>query len=179
MKEAAMDSIHRREKVLDTIQESAKPISASALASLFHVSRQLIVGDVALLRASGHTIIATPRGYLWEKKERNGITSTIAVVHGEHAIAEEIYTVIDLGGSFIDVIVEHPLYGQLCGKLHLYSRYDAKQFLENIHRTKAAPLSNLTNGLHLHTIRCSDKEVLARIMKALKEKGFLYHEQKQ
>lgn len=174
-----MDTAHRRKKVLDIIQENSKPISASALASIFHVSRQLIVGDVALLRASGHMIIATPRGYIWEEKESNGMERTIAVVHDEHDIAEEIYTVVDLGGALIDVIVEHPIYGQLCGKLHIYSRYDANQFLDNIHTKKAAPLSNLTNGLHLHTIRCSNDEVLKRIMNALKEKGFLYEEQKE
>lgn len=169
-----MDTMNRRDNILKQIQESDKPISASSLANIFHVSRQLIVGDVALLRASGKNIVATPRGYVWEEKEPDGIVRTIAVAHKEDDLAEEIYTVVDLGGTMVDVIVEHPLYGQLCGKLHIQSRYDANQFLDDVHNKQAAPLSNLTNGLHLHTIQCKNEEIYNRILQELKEKGFLY-----
>lgn len=169
-----MNTASRRENILDKIKESDKPISATSLASIFHVSRQLIVGDVALLRASGIHIIATPRGYVLETKEMDGIVRTIAVSHKANDLAEEIYTIVDLGGAVIDVIVEHPLYGQLCGKLHISSRYDADQFLNHVSEKQAAPLSNLTNGLHLHTIQCKNEDIYARILTALKEKGFLY-----
>lgn len=172
-----MNSNIRREQILEKIIHSEKPISASALANQFQVSRQLIVGDVALLRASGKDIFATPRGYVCEEKIKNGIERTIVVSHNEDELASEIYTVIDLGGAMLDVIVDHPLYGQLCGKLHLFSRYDAEQFLLKTSENKARPLSNLTKGLHLHTIRCHDEETMQRIIDALDEKGFLYNKE--
>ena len=85
-----------------------------------------------------------------------------------------MYTIVDLGGSIIDVIVEHPIYGQLTGKLHLSSRYDVNQFLKKITHDNAKPLSQLTNGLHLHTIQCLDQETYQRIVDALDEKGYLF-----
>lgn len=170
-----MDAQDRRNKILQEIEKSEKPISATALAKQFQVSRQIIVGDVALLRAKGYHIVATPRGYIIEEsKQREGIERTIAVCHKEDGLSEEIYTIVDLGGALIDVIVEHPLYGQLCGKLHIFSRYDADQFFASLARNEARPLSQLTNGLHLHTVRCRDEQVFERILAALKEKGFLY-----
>lgn len=170
-----MDSQTRRNRIKEAIEKSEKPISASTLAKEFSVSRQIVVGDVALLRAQGSKIIATPRGYVIEEKnDLNGLVKTIAVQHREEDLPDEIYTIVDMGGALIDVIVEHPLYGQLCGKLHIFSRYDADQFFINLKEGKAKPLSDLTDGLHLHTISCRDEEVYERILSALQEKGFLY-----
>lgn len=163
----------RKEKIVNAIKESDKPISASKLAKEFRVSRQIIVGDVALLRASGIDIIATPRGYTLNKESLDHIY-TIAVNHHKDALADELYTVIDLGGSVIDVIVEHPIYGQLTGKLHISSRYDVDQFLKKVNSEKAKPLSQLTDGLHLHTIQCPDDETYQRIVDALDQKGYLF-----
>lgn len=170
-----MDSQMRRNAVRKAIELSDKPISASTLAKQFQVSRQIIVGDVALLRAQGITIIATPRGYVIEALDcSDHLIKTIAVCHTKEDLPEEIYTIVDLGGALIDVIVEHPLYGQLCGSLHIFSRYDADQFFKKLKEDKAKPLSDLTEGLHLHTIQCRDEESFQRILCALKEKGFLY-----
>lgn len=170
-----MDSNTRREHILETIQKSTKPISASSLAKLFHVSRQIIVGDIALLRAGGNEIIATPRGYVMDiHSKSSGIIRTIAVVHHQDQLEDELYAIIDCGGIVEDVIVEHALYGQLCGKLHLTSRFDVDEFMKQIQSSNASPLSSLTNGLHLHTIQCKDEEVFNRITNTLKEKGLLY-----
>lgn len=169
-----MESSERRELVLNLIKESKRPVSASALAKQAAVSRQIIVGDVALLRAAGHRIIATPRGYVCETSRQQGLVKTIAVEHDAEQMMDEIYTIVDLGGTLIDVIVEHPLYGQLSGQLHIASRYDAEQFYKKVCENRAKPLSNLTNGLHLHTVQCPNEEVYERIIKGLDEKGFLY-----
>ena len=169
-----MESSERRKLILTHIKQSEKPVSASALATLAHVSRQIIVGDVALLRAAGHHIIATPRGYVCDVKEASGIRKTIAVDHTAEQMMDEIYTIIDLGGTLVDVIVEHPIYGQLSGQLHIASRYDEQQFYKNVCENRAKPLSNLTNGLHLHTLQCPSEEVYTRIIQRLDEKGFLY-----
>lgn len=163
----------RREKIVDAIQKSEKPISASKLAQLFGVSRQIIVGDVALLRASGINIIATPRGYVLDNINKNS-TYTLAVKHGKEELMDELYTIVDLGGYIIDVIVEHPIYGQLTGKLHIASRYDVDEFMKRVNTKQASPLSQLTDGLHLHTIQCQDDGVYQRIAKVLDEKGYLF-----
>lgn len=165
----------RRDVILKCIQESEKPLSASTLAKQFGVSRQIIVGDVALLRAKGFQIIATPRGYICQNEQKEGVVHTIAVTHNEAQLQDELYTIVDLGGTIIDVIVEHPLYGQLSGNLHISSRYDVDQFLSKLQMDQARPLSNLTAGLHLHTIRCEKDVVYHRILDILNEKGFLYH----
>lgn len=72
----------------------------------------------------------------------------------------------------VDVIVEHPVYGQLVGALDLRSRYDVEEFLRR--SAGAAPLSSLTEGLHLHTLLCPDDAALARVKNQLREKGFLF-----
>ncbi|MEF9920919.1 MAG: transcription repressor NadR [Erysipelotrichaceae bacterium] len=172
-----MDTNNRRNQIMKVISESDKPISARYLANMFHVSRQIVVGDIALLRAKGIKIIATPRGYLCEVVVKDVIERTIAVVHKEKDLAKEIYAIIDLGGEIIDVIVEHPLYGELRGNLHLASRYDADEFLNKVKLLEAKPLSNLTQGLHLHTIRTRDEACFERILNRLEQEGFLYHNQ--
>lgn len=163
----------RKEKIIEEIKKSDKPISASTLAKKLGVSRQIIVGDVALIRASGTNIIATPRGYILDSKQQNQ-TYTIAVNHSQEQMADELYTIVDLGGCAIDVIVDHPVYGQLTGKLHLSSRYDVDQFIKKVNNNQAKPLSQLTDGLHLHTIQCPNKDTYQRIVSALDEKGYLF-----
>lgn len=163
----------RKEKIIEEIKKSDKPISASTLAKKLGVSRQIIVGDVALIRASGTNIIATPRGYILDSKQQNQ-TYTIAVNHSQEQMADELYTIVDLGGSAIDVIVDHPVYGQLTGKLHLSSRYDVDQFIKKVNNNQAKPLSQLTDGLHLHTIQCPNEDTYQRIVSALDEKGYLF-----
>ena len=163
----------RKEKIIEEIKKSDKPISASTLAKKLGVSRQIIVGDVALIRASGTNIIATPRGYILDSKLQNQ-TYTIAVNHSQEQMADELYTIVDLGGCAIDVIVDHPVYGQLTGKLHLSSRYDVDQFIKKVNNNQAKPLSQLTDGLHLHTIQCPNEDTYQRIVSALDEKGYLF-----
>ncbi len=169
-----MNTQQRRDAILQLIQQGEAPISAGTLAKQFHVSRQLIVGDIALLRAKGCQIIATPRGYLYEQREQDQTMKTIAVCHRSEELSDEIYTIVDLGGALIDVIVEHPLYGELRGSLHIYSRYDADQFFNKLADKKAVPLSALTDGIHLHTIRVHDEACYERILDALRKKGYLY-----
>lgn len=163
----------RKEKIIEEIKKSDKPISASTLAKKLGVSRQIIVGDVALIRASGTNIIATPRGYILDSKQQNQ-TYTIAVNHSQEQMADELYTIVDLGGCAIDVIVDHPVYGQLTGKLHLSSRYDVDQFIKKVNNNQAKSLSQLTDGLHLHTIQCPNEDTYQRIVSVLDEKGYLF-----
>ena len=103
-----MDGDKRKAEILRALQQTEKPISATSFAKEFGVSRQIVVGDVALLRASGENIIATARGYLLER-ESEKLISKIAVQHTPQQTAEELRTIVEHGGEVIDVVVEHPL----------------------------------------------------------------------
>ena len=166
----------RKAVIIEAIRTSETPVSASALARKLHVSRQIIVGDIALIRASGTQIIATPRGYVWERSNA-GSERKIAVLHAPQQMREELYTIVDQGAEVVDVIVEHPTYGQLVGQLQLSSRYDVDQFIDRMQGNE--PLSQLTHGVHLHTIRCRDAAVFERVENALRKKGLLYEEAKR
>lgn len=166
----------RKAAIIEAIRTSETPVSASALARKLHVSRQIIVGDIALIRASGTQIIATPRGYVWERSNA-GSERKIAVMHAPQQMREELYTIVDQGAEVVDVIVEHPTYGQLVGQLQLSSRYDVDQFIDRMQGNE--PLSQLTHGVHLHTIRCRDAAVFERVENALRKKGLLYEEAKR
>lgn len=165
------DGEARREAILRRLSNAAGPVSATALAGELGVSRQIIVGDVALLRAAGQPITATPRGYI--SGRRPGVERTLPCVHPPEGIGEELNAIVDQGCEVVDVIVEHPLYGQLTGELGLRSRYDVAQFVERCRHTDARPLSLLTEGVHLHTVRGEDVEALDRAEAALRRLGFL------
>ncbi len=165
-----MTSAQRRQQIEQRLRAAAAPLSATALANELHVSRQVIVGDVALLRASGVEVQATPRGYVLGR-EPSGVTGVLACVHSTEDMERELTLMVDHGATVADVIVEHPVYGQLTGQLQLRSRHDVGEFLKKARN--AAPLSALTGGIHLHTVRCPDGETLARVTAALRAGGFL------
>lgn len=169
-----MNAKERKETILTLLQASSQPVSASSLAKQLGVSRQIIVGDVALLRASGTDIFATPRGYLLKQEEKSpGLIRTIACKHSDRELEEELNLIVDNGGGVLDVIVEHPLYGELVGQLQLFSRYDVQAFVTQSKERDARPLSDLTQGIHLHTIACKDDAAFVRITQALERAGLL------
>ncbi|MBQ3404396.1 MAG: transcription repressor NadR [Oscillospiraceae bacterium] len=167
-----MNAAERRKKLLKELIRADAPVSAAALADTFSVSRQVIVGDVAILRAAGHSIYSTPRGYV-VPNDPGGVYKTIACVHGYDEIRDELFIFVDNGCTVIDVTVEHPVYGQITGNLHLGTRYDVEQFAARLAEYDASPLSTLTGGIHLHRVRCPDESAFHRVEKALSEKGFL------
>ena len=167
-----MEAASRRQAILDRLRTADRPVSASALAAGLNVSRQIIVGDIALLRAGGAEISATPRGYVLPRATE-GITRTIACRHTLAQTGQELDILVDNGCTVLDVTVEHPVYGQLTGQLQISSRYDVEQFLARIRDSDAAPLSMLTGGLHLHTLRCPNEDAYTRACAALKAAGLL------
>lgn len=165
-----MTAEERRAAILDILAQSTGPVSASRLAGRFGVSRQLIVGDVALLRAGGAAIDATARGYVI-RQQRAGLVRQVACRHRGDEMEAELLVMVDNGCAVLDVIVEHPVYGQLTGALGLTSRYDVHQF---VLRSRAAqPLSLLTEGVHLHTLSCPDEAAFCRVREELAKAGFL------
>ena len=168
-----MDAAQRRDAIITLLQNSTKPIRAADLAHRLQVRRQVVVGDIALLRAAGADIVATPRGYLLAPLQP-GIVRTLACRHEPGQTRAELYAIVDNGASVLNVTVEHPLYGQLTGQLQLHSRYDVDQFIKRVDRQGQLLLSSLTDGVHLHTIACPDEEAFARITAALSAQGVLF-----
>ena len=111
-----MDAQERRQAIARRLERARSPVSATALAREFSVSRQIIVGDVAILRAGGQGITATPRGYMVQNAP-SGLVRQIAVKHDGQAMEAELNAMVDQGCTVLDVIVDHPIYGQLTGPL--------------------------------------------------------------
>ena len=166
-----MTAIERRNAIYQVLSAD-KPVSATALAGRFGVTRQVVVGDIALLRAEGRSVIATPRGYIIPAPD--GFLRTIACVHNAAQTREELNAMVDCGCTVIDVVVEHPVYGQLTAPLAISSRYDVEQFIEKMASASASPLSALTEGIHLHTLSCPDEEVFDHLRDKLREMGMLF-----
>lgn len=174
-----MKAEDRRAQLLNLLKMDMKPMSASKLAEHFGVSRQIIVGDVALLRASGIDVIATPRGYVLGKDSGEGEaggadTYVLACRHDKVGLEDELYTLADNGAALLSISIDHPLYGTITQKLDLYSRYDVDAFLKKVMTSGASLLCSLTDGVHLHTVRCADPAAYRRILMRLKELGILY-----
>ena len=165
-----MDAQERRQAIARRLEGASGPVSAAVLAREHSVSRQIIVGDIALLRAGGMDIAATPRGYVLPAPAA-GLVRTLACRHRADQMEEELNAMVDQGCTVVDVIVEHPLYGQLTGPLQLSSRYDVAQFIARSHT--AQPLSVLTGGIHLHTLLCPSEDAYRRVLDALRQAGFL------
>ncbi len=172
-----MEAETRRQQILKLLLEH-NPVTGNQLGEKFEVSRQVIVQDIALLRARGYDIIATPQGYINQSgnQTEDSYTFTIASKHEEEGIQEELATIVDLGGTILDVIVEHPIYGELKGQLMIKSRRDIQLFIDRLQDTKANPLATLTEGIHLHTIKAPDKEAITEIKNALNAKNFLVND---
>ena len=84
-----MNAQARRAAIYEVLRQATQPVSATALAKQFSVSRQVIVSDVALMPAAGSDIYATPRGYT-VTREIGGIVRQIACQHGPEAMRDEL-----------------------------------------------------------------------------------------
>ena len=167
-----MDAQERRTAIAAALEQACSPLSATALAKDFGVSRQIVVGDIALLRAAGADITATPRGYIIPRST-SGLRRTLATRHSAAEMEAELNAMVDQGCTVLDVTVEHPIYGQLTGPLNLSNRYEVGQFLARCREDAAAPLSLLTEGIHLHTVLCPDEGAFARVQESLRTLGIL------
>lgn len=163
----------RRRQIIAWMRTHEGPIRGSELAKHFHVSRQCLVQDVAILRASGEEIMATPRGYQLPKAKDHVHRAVLACRHEPERTEEELQTLVDHGVKILDVIVEHPLYGELRGSLMLESRADVQDFLDQVRSSKATLLSALTDGVHLHTVEASRPDAISRAKAELRRRGIL------
>ena len=166
-----MTGIERRTQMIEQIQKSTFPLSGKRLAEEYGVSRQVIVQDIALIRAAGYPVIATNRGYVLEQPVQ--AMRVFKVNHTDEQLEEELCSVVDLGGCVENVMVNHRVYGQIEANLQVNSRRKAAEFMEDIRSGKSSPLKNITSGYHYHRISADSEKTLDLIEHTLKEKGFL------
>ena len=165
----------RRNRILSMLKEQDSPLSGTALANEFHVSRQVIVQDIALMRAENHDILSTNRGYLYRRPEQqNAMPKRVFYVrHTDEQVLEEFMTVIELGGKILDVVVEHEIYGQIHVDLLIENARDAREFHERMQLSSDSPLMVLTGDCHYHTIAAPSEKLLNLIAQELDHKGYL------
>lgn len=169
-----MDAKERRIRLLETLKVAGRPLTGTWLAKELKVSRQVIVGDFAILRAGGTEVYATSQGYVLPMVANEKVMRvTLACKHEWENLEQELAIIIDNGGKVIDVIVEHPLYGEITANLMLTSRRELTEFLRKLTTSKAEQLASITGGVHLHTIEVTDSEMLDRIKAELKDQGIL------
>ncbi|WP_455542284.1 3H domain-containing protein [Intestinibacter sp.] len=169
-----MSSNERREKLLQILKKYDKPVKGSELSVELQVSRQVVVKDIALLRASGLEIIATSTGYIILDSVKNEFKIKCKNHSSDDELYDELQTIIDLGGKVKDVIVEHPAYGVLKADLNVATNRDLKKFMEKAATSEFKQLSVLSPNYHIHTIEASDEQVFQEIKQELKAKNILF-----
>ncbi len=160
----------RRELALYLTSEN-KPVSGAELSQKFHVSRQIIVQDIAILKAQGYEVVSTHYGYVVQKSPL--IERVFKLFHTREQTREVLTTIVSLGGTVVDDFVWHKVYGRVEAKLNIFSQYHIDKFLEGVRTGKSTELMDITGGYHYHTVRAETEQVLDRIEKALREKGLI------
>ena len=171
-----MDGDKRRETIIEMLNNTTDPLSGGSLGKTFGVSRQVIVQDIALLRAQGLDIVATARGYILIKNTKPHKQRIFLVRHKSDEISDELNIIVDFGGIVRNVLIDHPIYGEMTGNMMLRTRQDVKQFVQSISNFSTYPLMDLTHGVHMHTVEAANEGILDEIESALSEKGYLYLE---
>ena len=167
----ALNGQERREQILKILKESIEPVAGSDLAKQFKVSRQVVVQDIALIRANGVEIMATNRGYVLQEAEK--VSRVFKVFHSDEQVEEELQLYVDLGAKVEDVFVYHKVYGVVRAEMKIKSRRDISKYMEDISSGKSTNLMKLTSNYHYHTIAAEDVQTLDIIQEELQKKGFL------
>ncbi|MBQ7120297.1 MAG: transcription repressor NadR [Oscillospiraceae bacterium] len=161
----------RRDEILTRLNLADAPVSATALASIFGVSRQIIVKDISALREEGYAINALSKGYVLDKKPSP--TRVFKTIHSDEDVERELNLIVDLGGVVEDVFIYHKAYNKVSAEMNIRTRLDVSKFIENITSGKSHLLKNVTSGYHYHTVTAKDTETLDLIEDSLWKAGFL------
>ena len=161
----------RREQILQILKNSKEPVAGTELANQLDVSRQVIVQDMALIRANGVEVFSTNRGYLIHMPKQ--VSRVFKVIHTNEQVEEELNLFVDFGARVEDVFVYHKVYNVVKVKMDIKSRRDVSKYMEGITSGKSTNLMNLTSNYHYHTVVADDEQTLDLIQAELKQKGFL------
>ena len=168
-----MEGSKRREEIIQLLSATAKPMTGADLAKQCDVSRQVVVQDIALIRAQGVKVTSTARGYIITDPKSNTAKRVFCLNHPADAMEEELFTIVDNGGHIMNIIVEHQIYGEITADLHLATRRQVEAFIKETKTHEFVPLMSLTGGEHYHTVEADSEDILDDIEAELKEKGFL------
>lgn len=166
-----MKADERRKAIINLLLSSTEAVSGGKLSQEFGVSRQIIVQDITVLKGSGYKILSTHNGYIIQKsplKER-----VFKVHHTTEQTEDELNTIVNLGGTVVDVFVWHKVYGKVLAPLNIFSPMHVKQFIEGVRSGKSTELMNITGGYHYHTVRAESDDVLDKIGVALYKRGYI------
>lgn len=164
----------RQARILEILRKARGPVPGEEIGQRFGVGRTVVCHDVAVLRAEGHGIAASPRGYVLDHPApTSGYRAVVAVRHGARETEAELTALVDAGVTVADVIVEHPTYGELRGNLQIRGRDEVAAFVQSVRSGKTALLSSLTGGVHMHTLWAADPARLDRAREKLSDLGFL------
>lgn len=165
-----MNTSQRRLEILEYISKSPVPVSGNALSEKFSVSRQIIVSDMAQLKAEGNDIIATSRGYVLHKPQ---VQRTLKVVHSDDEIEDELSSIVELGADVLNVFVWHKIYGKIEAPLNITSKRDVAEYMESLKNGRSSPLKKVTSEYHYHTLKAENEEILNNVERMLDKKGYL------
>jgi len=164
----------RRDAIIELLNTANEPVTGASLAKKYEVSRQVIVQDIAVLRASGLNIVAASNGYFIPREVKKGrLIKTVVCQHSNDRIAEELEIMLEYGCKVLNVIVDHPVYGEIIGQLMIESIDDLKHLIGKIRAHEAMPLSSLTDGEHIHTIEVPSEKIYQAMVRDLRQSGFL------
>jgi len=166
-----MKAAERREEILSLIGNSRNPVSANFLSERYSVSRQVIVQDIALLRAQGYGVISTNRGYVLGSGL--GAERVFKCRHTLQELIKESEIIISRGGRVEDIMVNHRVYGKISARLELSEPRHAEELYRSLVSGASKPLMSVTDGYHYHTVSADCEETLDDIGNALRQAGFL------
>lgn len=168
-----MNVTERGKLIMEILSQSRAPVNGAALSEKLGVSRQIIVADIASLRYDGQPIISTNRGYILDSPSlhRGVFRRAISVCHDDSQMEDELNTIVDFGGTVLNVVISHDVYGQITADLMIKNRLDVADFMERIRNSKSGPLKNLTDGRHVHVVEANSEALLDIIEEKLRELG--------
>ena len=170
-----LDGEERRRDIIHYLVTCQAPVNGTELAKRFGVSRQVIVQDIALLRAQNHPVWSTNKGYMLSKPQdrQQGCRRVIAVQHTLEQTLDEMQSIVDFGGRMLDIFIDHDLYGEIRAELIINDLQDAKDFCERMKHSSSKPLKVLTGDAHYHTIVAPSEKAMQMILQELTNKGIL------
>lgn len=168
-----MSGEERRNHIFSYLAHQEHPVSGTALAKEFGVSRQVIVQDIALLRSGHSEILSTNRGYLVPHPQEAAIQRVFKCRHTDVQTEDELNCIVDQGGIVENVFVNHKIYGRLQAGMNIRSRRDVKEFLSRIRNGKSSLLKNVTSDYHYHTVLADNEMILDDIEDELNKRGYL------
>ena len=165
-----MNNQMRREKLYEILENADRPITGIELSKTLDVTRQIIVGDVAILRSSGKPILSTARGYqLQGPAEERGCSRTM----DEDELEAELNAVVYNGGIVRGLTLSHEVYGIIHIDMNIYSRRDVRQYVDKLRASDAPLIVTLTNGVHTLKVETRVDEEMNAVQEGLQELGIL------